>query len=134
MKYFKALLFVFCVTFVHAQSTPQKYYVSPANQVNELNITTADLNILAKEYAVATDFSDLLVQQVGDHYVLLAKDIAQKWIFAFELVNIDSKLYIDIDKHVNACKSETLSMGVFTVKEGEIEGCVKFDLHVLGRN
>ena len=134
MKYYLSLLFVAMVTIVYGQNATEKYFVADLININEIIINSAELNTLAKEYGQSTNFSELLVKKVSDHYVLLAKDLAQKWIYAFELKIIGSKLYIDINKHINACESETLSLNIFIIKEGEIEGCVKFNHHVLGRN
>lgn len=134
MKYFLALLFVVFVTIVSGQTATDNYFVSDISQIDEINITASGLNILAKEYGQTTNFTDLKIQKVSDHYVLLAKDVAQKWIYAFELKSIDSKLYIDVNKHINACESETLSLGIFTISDDGIVGCMKYDHHVLGRN
>ena len=134
MKYFLALLFVVFVTKVSGQTATDNYFVSDISQIDEINITASMLNTLAKEYGQTTNFTQLKVQKVSDHYVLLAKDDAQKWIYAFELKSIDSKLYIDVNKHINACESETLSIGIFTLNDDGIVGCMKYDHHVLGRN
>ena len=134
MKYI-LFLFVFTISFiVNAQNSSDAYYVSDISNLSEIQITASGLNALAKEYGFTADFSEFKVQKAEDHYVLLAKDLAQKWIYAFELKNISSKLYIDIDKHINACESEKLSIDVFTISEGEISGCIQSELHVLGRN
>jgi hypothetical protein len=92
------------------------------------------LNTLAKEYGMVANFTDMKVQKIGNHYVLLVNDQAQKWIYAFELKNNSSKLYINIDKHINACESDLLSISIFKITDDEIDGCVKFNHHVLGRN
>lgn len=134
MKYNLALLFVLFITIVKAQNTPSDYLVSDITQNNLIEISIAELNNIAKEYGQTSNFTDLKVQKVSDHYVLLAKDLAQKWIYAFELKKIDSKLFIDLLKHVNACESEILSINIFTIKQNEIDGCLKLDHHVLGRN
>ena len=134
MKYYLAFLFVVFTSLVSGQNSTNNYFVSDISNINEIKITSSELNKIAGEYGQTTVFYQLKVQKVSDHYLLLAKDISQKWIYAFELKNIGSELYIDVDKHINACESEMLSLSIFIIKEGEIDGCVKSDHHVLGRN
>jgi hypothetical protein len=134
MKYYMALIFIVFVTLVSGQNKTDNYFVTEISSIDEINMTASSLNMLATEYGLITNFSELKVQKVSDHYVLLAKEPAQKWIYAFELKKIDTKLYIDIDKHINACESKMLSLEIFTIKDDEIVGCVKFDHHILGRN
>ena len=134
MKHYFSLLFVVFASIALAQNTAPNYFVSNISTINEIKITTTQLNALAREYGYAANFSGLLVQKVGNHHVLLAKDLTQKWIYAFELSTINSKLYIDANKHISACISETLSLSIFSIKDNEIVGCVKAEHRILGRN
>lgn len=134
MKYYLAILVILFFTKVSAQSSTSDYFVSDISEINNIKISTAELNNLAKEYGQTANFTELKVQQVSDHYVLLAKDIAQNWIYAFELKSNGTKLFIDIEKHINACESENLSMIIFKIVDGQIDGCKKANHRVLGRN
>ena len=134
MKYYLALFIIGFVTIVNGQNTSANYFVSDISQIDQIKITKSALNTLAKEYGQTTDFVELKVQKVSDHYVLLAKDLAQKWIYAFELKSITTKLYIDTGKHINACKSENLSISIFTIVDGKIDGCINVNHQVFGRD
>ena len=134
MKYYLVILSFIFVSIVSGQNSVNNYLVSDINRIDEIQITLPVLNTLAKEYGQTAKFSQLLVQKVGDHYVLLAKDLAQKWIYEFELYNVDSKLYIDLNKHIFACESDNLSLSIFNIVDGQINGCIKVNQTVLGRN
>ena len=134
MKYNLALLFIVFFIKISAQNTTPDYFVSDISQTDKIGISTTDLNKLAKEYGETTNFTELKVQKVSDHFILLAKDIAQKWIYAFELKSIDTKLFINMEKHINACQSDNLSISIFNIVDGQIDGCIKVNHRVLGRN
>jgi hypothetical protein len=134
MKYLFALGIILMVSTISAQNAITDYLVSDINQTGKIAISAETLNILAKEYGQTTNFTELSVQKVSEHYVLLAKEMNKKWIYAFELKNNDSKLYIDTEKHINACESQTMSILIFHITDGEIDGCKKFNHHILGRN
>jgi hypothetical protein len=133
MKYYLALVALFLFFGVRAQNAVSDYFVTDISQNNEIKISTADLNKLTKECGQTTNITELKVQKVGDHYVLLAKDIAQKLILAFELKSDGTKLYVDINKVINACESQTISLSIFTIIDGQISGCIKVNHRVLGR-
>jgi len=134
MKYYLGLIFVVFVTVVSGQNTTNNYLVSDISRIDDIKITTSELNTLAREYGQTANFTELSVQKVSDHYVLLAKDLDQKLIYAIELNTVNSKLYIDLYKHINACESDNLSLSIFNILDGQIIGCIKANHRVLGRN
>ena len=133
MKYLITLMVILLFTRVNSQNAVSDYFVCDISQNSTLSITATDLNKLAKEYIQNSNITEFKVQKVADHYVLLAKDIAQKLILVFELKSEGTKLYIDIDKKINACESQTLSVSIFKVVDGKIDGCFKGDLKTFSR-
>jgi hypothetical protein len=134
MRYFLAFIFGIAVTVASGQNTVNNYVVSDISSIQQVEISLDQMNSLAREYGHTADFSELKVEMLADRYILLAKDNAKKWVYAFELKVNGSELLIDIDQHINACESEKLSLDIFTVSNGDIVGCVKSEHHILGRN
>jgi hypothetical protein len=133
MKYFLALMVILLFTKVSAQDVVDEYFVSDISQTNTVKISTDDLNKLLKECGFTSNITELKVQKMDEQYYLLAKDIAQKWILAFDLKSVGTKLFIDKYKRINACESNNLSISIFRMVDGQIDGCFNVNHHTFSK-
>ena len=121
------------LTFIISLANPvfsQRKIVAKLDSISKIEISKSYI----KEYIQKFDFmeemivSDMLVSNHNGKYFLLVKckiNNDKVWIYIIELKSKRNKLLLRKSKVLNACESESLSIDIFNIVDGEAKGCIK---------
>ncbi|MDT8346496.1 MAG: hypothetical protein RQ756_01740 [Flavobacteriaceae bacterium] len=120
-----AFLFIVVSLFFTNALFAQKHLVAEPEDPSTILISKEEINDYLDKFEMSeiiTIHQMLIAEHKGQPY-LLAQDRWQGWIYIMELKQKKNGLFLKKSRTLNACESEDLSIDVFNVSDGKIQGC-----------